>query len=121
MPRCSYLYSSGDRCIYNGCTTEGDMCPAHNFISGQQTTKRAQAANGDVPKRRPRSTPRVTQPSRVQSAKQIIDQLPAAPVIGRSIDPSAPYCTCEGRTADHQPCASCGKPHFMDWREMVKR
>lgn len=135
--RCAYIYPlSTDRCVYTGCEEEGDMCPAHNQFGAAERKKAAKRVHaerkyadhkeGSSPDktlpgvRRPRKNgPVVVQPSRVQSAKEIIEKLP--PAIGAPEDPSAPYCTCIGRSADSAPCNSCGKPHFIDWREAVSR
>lgn len=126
MPRCAYIYDDGARCVWEGTT---EMCPDHRAILRHQRNVAARkeanaaeyAANG-MPERmrRPKKGSRVIQPSRVQSAREIVDKLPPAPP-GPPGDPSAPYCTCRGATADKQPCRWCGKPHFMNWREGVAK
>lgn len=120
--RCIYRYRDGARCVWEGPTV---MCPAHTLLdrgvqkrAAKQAADRQRVATEGIPpaiRRPPRQRDKFGQPSRVQSQREIIDKLPR--VIGEPIDPTAPWCTCEGASADKAPCESCGKPHWLDWRE----
>ena len=115
MARCSYRYDSGDQCVYaNGRLNEGEQCPAHKIVS-REDRKREEA------RVKPKAEPKPWVPAQVK-APPAPKAEPSTPLaIGRPGDPSAPYCTCENRTSDHEPCTACGKPHFMDWREKKMR
>jgi ferredoxin len=94
--------------MFTGCGEGEDFCPAHRIIIREQRSeqKRLERKRQETVERRRNKKPEVP---------MAVERRP--PVIGPPGDPTAPYCTCKGRTADHEPCTNCGKPHFMDWRE----
>lgn len=114
--RCAHVYPDGARCVWEGGKP---MCEAHNLINRsvqkkamKQAAAREQVAREGVPAaiRRPaRQREKFGQPSRVQTAREIIDKLPDAPFY---VDHSAPW-RC-GMT----PCGRCqDKPTYEAWRE----
>lgn len=113
--RCAFRYDDGEQCVWEGSK---EMCDAHRVIQSSRNRKvakrareKAQVARVGVPAaiRRPKKQgSRVVQPSRVQSARQIIDKLPEVP---GPRDPAAPWCTCP----DHGQvgkCGDCGKSTY---------
>jgi len=133
MPRCMYKYPGGQQCMWTG---DKNICPDHRLIV-QQAIDREKKRQQDKKKvaeeglpaaiRRPeRKRPKFSQPSRVTSAKEIIDKLPEAPEAARLVarvdelelkhggigDPSAPWCTCRGG-------CKCEKPKYNVWARGV--
>lgn len=121
--RCAYLYASGDQCVWEGPT---EMCSAHRLIVRANTKKadkrakaKARYAAEGMPegvRRSKKKGSRIVQPSRVQSARAIIDRLPEVrEPLPR--DPTAPWCTCNGGHVGE--CGECGRPTYA--RYMTRR
>lgn len=112
--RCIYRYRDGARCVWTGDTV---MCPAHTLIDrGVQKKAAKQAADKAKVKRdglpaaiqRPaRRREKFGQPSRVQTAREVVDKVKVA-----CLDTTAPWGCGRGACA---PCA--GKPSYEAWRE----
>lgn len=131
--RCLYKYPDGEQCLWTGTK---NMCPDHRLMVSEALEKEKKRlanqkkyAEEGIPaaiKRPPRTRPKFSQPSRVSSAKEIIDKLPEAPPQAALVarvdelelkhggigDPSAPWCTCRGG-------CKCKKPKYNTWARGV--
>lgn len=117
--RCAHTYPDGARCVWEG---DKPMCEAHNLINRtvqkkalKQAAAREEVAKRGVPEaiRRPvRKRERFSQPSRVQSAREVLDRR-ALPPAHEFVDHSAPWrCVVDG-------CEECeDKPTYEKWREV---
>ena len=111
--RCAFRYKDGAQCMWQGPT---EMCSEHAKLTRdrryaetkRQANKKAYAQGEKKPPARgaPIGERRVRQPSRVQSAKAILPQLPPA-----ALDHTAPWHCSD------PACERCtGKPAWAEWR-----